>query len=283
VKRNLVFHAGCPDGFGAAWAAWRAWGDEARYIARGHEDPFDPSRFEDQLVVFADISLRNERLLALSEVAAQIVILDHHLSAHDHFHSDPGIENSLVENGHVAHFDLDHSGAILSWQYFHPGEAPPDLLSYVEDQDLWNWKLPQSEEVNAAIGSYDRDFGVWSELAARTHSDLAREGAPIVRANQIEVRRVLTHSHPVALETERIEAVNAVANRASIGHELAKRCRFGKAWGLVYRMSGSHVDCSIYSTGDLDVSAVATRYGGGGHRNASGFSIPLNEWVKNFA
>ena len=70
MKRNLVFHAGCPDGFGAAWAAWQSWGDVARYIARGHEDPFDASRFEGELVVFADISLRNAMLLELSEIAA---------------------------------------------------------------------------------------------------------------------------------------------------------------------------------------------------------------------
>jgi nanoRNase/pAp phosphatase (c-di-AMP/oligoRNAs hydrolase) len=283
VKRNLVFHAGCPDGFGAAWSAWRAWGDDARYIARGHEDPFDAGRFEDELVVFADISLKNPMLLELSEVAAQIVILDHHMSARNHYHSDPGVENSLTENGHTAHFDLDHSGAVLSWQHFHPDEPTPELLLYVEDQDLWNWKLPRSEEVNATIGSYDREFGVWSELAARTSEDLAHEGAPIVRANQMEVQRALAHAHPVALGNERIEAVNAVANRASIGHELAKRQKFGKPWGLVYRASGTQIDCSIYSTGDLDISAVATRYGGGGHRNASGFSVSLDDWVANFA
>ena len=78
------------------------------------------------------------------EVAAQIVILDHHLTAHDHYHSDPSVGNAMAENGHVAHFDLDHSGAMLSWQYFHPDEPAPELLRYVEDQDLWNWKLPQS-------------------------------------------------------------------------------------------------------------------------------------------
>ena len=55
MKRNLVFHAGCPDGFGAAWSARRAWGDNARYIPRSHDDDFDPERFEDELVVFADI------------------------------------------------------------------------------------------------------------------------------------------------------------------------------------------------------------------------------------
>ena len=94
----------------------------------------------------------------LAEVAAQVVVLDHHLTAQDHFQSDPGVENAMLERGHVVHFDSSHSGAVLSWNHFHPGEPPPDLLLYVEDQDLWNWKLPRSEEVNAAIGSYPREF-----------------------------------------------------------------------------------------------------------------------------
>jgi oligoribonuclease NrnB/cAMP/cGMP phosphodiesterase (DHH superfamily) len=283
VQRNLVFHAGCPDGFGAAWAAWRAWGDDARYIARGHDDAFDPQRFDGQIVVFADISLRNPVLLEVAKVSAQLVVLDHHLTARDHFASDPAVENAMAAQGHSVHFDLNHSGAVLSWNYFHPGEPPPDLLRYVEDQDLWNWKLPQSHEVNAAIGSYNREFGIWSELAERTSEELALEGAPIVRANQIEVKRALKQAHPVAIGNERIEAVNALHQRAATGHELAKRKRFGKEWGLVYRMSGAMVDCSIYSVGDLDVSAVATRLGGGGHRNAAGFSVSLADWLAHFA
>jgi len=283
VKKNLVFHAGCPDGFGAAWAAWRVWGDDARYIPRGHEDPFDPNRFDGALVVFADISVRNESLLAVAEVAAQVVVLDHHLTAQNHFMSDPGVENAMVEQGHVVHFDSNHSGAVLSWNHFHPGEPPPDLLRYVEDQDLWNWKLPRSEEVNAAIGSYPREFDIWSQLVERPIEGLVEEGTPIVRANQLEVERALKNAHPVAIGSERIEAVNALHQRAAIGHGLAKRARFGKAWGLVYRVSGTQVDCSIYSTGALDASAVATRFGGGGHRNASGFSVSLAYWLKHFA
>ena len=121
----------------------------------------------------------------------------------------------------------DH--AVLSWNHFHPGEPPPDLLLYVEDQDLWNWKLPRSEEVNAAIGSYPREFDVWSRLAARPIEELAEEGAPIVRANQVEVENALKNAHPVHIGDERIEAVNALHQRSAIGHELAKRARFGNA------------------------------------------------------
>jgi hypothetical protein len=185
--------------------------------------------------------------------------------------------------GHHVCFDLDHSGAVLSWLYFHPDTPTPDLLRYVEDQDLWNWALPGSKEINAAIGSYGREFDIWNRLAERPIEELVPEGAPIVRANEIEVQRALRHAHPVAIGTERIEAVNALHQRAAIGHELAKRCRFGKKWGLVYRVSGAQVDCSIYSTGDLDVSAVAASLGGGGHLNASGFSVPLADWLREFA
>jgi oligoribonuclease NrnB/cAMP/cGMP phosphodiesterase (DHH superfamily) len=283
MQRNLIFHGGCPDGFGAAWSARRAWGSDAHYLPRSHDDDFEPERFRDQLVVIADISLPNDLLRELGELAAELSLLDHHLTARDHFLSDPGVENALTARGHQVLFDLGHSGAILAWQYFHPDEDPPDLLRYVEDQDLWNWSLPRSDEVNAAIGSYPRSFECWDELAARPIQSLADEGRPIVRANRIEVERAVKHAHPVAIGNERIAAVNARQPRAAIGHELANRAQYGKAWGIVYRTVGTRVDCTIYSLDDLDASAIATRFGGGGHRNAAGFSVSLEQWLRDFA
>jgi hypothetical protein len=282
MNQNLIFHAGCPDGFGAAWSARRAWGNDARYIPRSHDDDFDPERFEDELVVFADISLPNQLLRRLGEVAGEVLILDHHLTARDHFASDPSVENALTARGHRVHFDLERSGAMLAWNHFHPGESAPDLLRYVQDQDLWNWELPESEEVNAAIGSYPRRFGDWDELAARPIESLAEEGRPIVRADRIEVERAVALAHPVAIGKLRIEAVNARHPRAAIGHELAKRAKYGQPWGIVYRLTNSRVDCSIYSLGDCDASAIATQFGGGGHLNASGFSVSLRSWLEDF-
>ncbi len=282
MNRNLIFHGGCPDGFGAAWSARRAWGDAARYIARSHDDVFDPERFEDELVVFADISLPNSLLRRLGEVAGEVVILDHHLTARDEFASDPSLENALTARGHRVHFDLKRSGAMLAWNHFHPDTPAPDLLCYVQDQDLWNWELPESEEVNAAIGSYPRRYDDWDELAARSPKSLAEEGRPIVRANRIEVEHAVALAHPVVIGNLRIEAVNARHPRAAIGHELAKRAKYGKPWGIVYRMTGARVDCSIYSLGECDASAIATQFGGGGHRNASGFSVSLRSWLEDF-
>ena len=33
MKKLCFYHAGCPDGFGAAWAVRQAWGEDAWYVA----------------------------------------------------------------------------------------------------------------------------------------------------------------------------------------------------------------------------------------------------------
>ncbi len=280
MGKVCYFHAGCPDGFGAAWSVWRGWGEGGRYVPRGHDDDFHAEAHEGDLVVFTDIAPSIASAIELGEFAEKLVVLDHHVTARDNFARDPDLVPSLERRGHEIRFDLGHSGAELAWQHFHPTEPVPELLAYVEDQDLWSWKLPESEAVNAAIGSYPRDFPTWDELARRSWKELAAEGAPILRERRIEVETSLRFAHPVRVAGLELEAVNALHHRSHIGHELAKRAAFDRPIGLVYRMSGRRVDVSIYSIGDVDVSWIAEKHGGGGHRNASGFSVTLAEWKR---
>lgn len=282
MKKVCFYHAGCPDGFGAAWSVRGAWGEDAHYVARGHEDRADPVQWQDAFIAFVDIAPARDELSKLAESAAQVVVVDHHVTARDRLISDPGFVNEIEAGGHVLHFDMNHSGSVLAWHFFRPEDPLPDLLRYVEDQDLWNWSLPESEAVNAAIASYPREWETWTRLAAEPIERLIEQGQPILRANRMEVERRLDHARPVAIGTQRIEAVNASTNRAQIGHELAKRAKFGKPWGLVYRVEGAEVYATLYSIGDFDVSKVAVGYGGGGHRNAAGFHVSLEGWLEDF-
>jgi len=282
MRRVCFYHAGCPDGFGAAWAVRHAWGDAGEFRPRGHDDGLDAEELAGDQVVFVDIAPPNAALEALLRTAAQVVVLDHHVSSLERYRAEPQLAREAESGGHRVVFDLSHSGAVLAWLHFLPEREVPELLRYVEDQDLWSWKLPRSEEVNAALGSYPRDFDTWDALAARPSQELAREGEPIVRATRTEVERSLHHAHPVAIGARRVEAVNATHARSAVGHELAKRAVFGEPWGLVYRVRGGRVDASLYSIGDLDVSKTARELGGGGHRNAAGFSIPLPVWLRDF-
>jgi hypothetical protein len=282
VKRVCFYHAGCPDGFGAAWAAHEAWGDDARYVARRHEHTIEPDEYRDAWVAYVDIAPGNEELLALGQVAAQVTVLDHHVTARERYHGAPEVVNQIEELGHEIVYDMEHSGAVLSWLYFSEGAPVPDLLRYVEDQDLWNWQLLDSEEVNAAIATRPQRFEAWDELAARPIEELAEEGRPIVRAKRMEVQRLVPSAHPLLVGGNLVDAVNATNHRSAIGHELAEKKTYGVEWGCVYRMAGDVVHATLYSIGDVDVGRVAASYGGGGHRNAAGFSVALSDWLSDF-
>jgi oligoribonuclease NrnB/cAMP/cGMP phosphodiesterase (DHH superfamily) len=282
VRRVCFYHAGCPDGFGAAWAVWKAWGEAGEYRARGHDDAVRAQELVGDLVVFADNAPGNGALRELGERAGQVIVLDHHVTALERFRSEPDLADALASRGHLVRFDLQRSGAVLAWQHFHPGRELPPLLAYVQDQDLWRWELPDSDAVNAAIYSFPRRFEAWSALAETPLAQLVAEGRSIARAQRVEVERSLQGAHAVTIGGLRLEAVNAPFHRALIGHELALRAAHGTPAGAVYRITGRRVDCSLYSTGEFDVASIAARYGGGGHRNAAGFHVPLQDWLDRF-
>ena len=154
MKQLCIYHAGCPDGFGAAWATRRAWESQGEFIARGHDDRLDPRIAEGALVAFVDIAPSTAELEALADAAAHVIILDHHVTNQERILADSELMEALRDRGHEIHFDMKRSGAMMAWDHFMPNEEAPPLLQYVQDQDLWNWQLPESQAVNSAIGSY---------------------------------------------------------------------------------------------------------------------------------
>ena len=282
MRHVFFYHAGCPDGFGAVWSAWRAWGSDAQYVPRRHEHRVRPEEYAGDSVFFLDIAPDNDELAELARAADRVTVLDHHVTARDRYQSDLSLVNAMEDLGNDIVYDMTRSGAVLAWRYFAEGAPVPDLLRYVEDQDLWNWALTDSEAVNAAIAAYPHSFEAWSELAARPIAELAREGEPLVRSNRMEVERILQSAHRLFVAEQPVEAVNATHGRSAVGHALASRRAFGREWGCVYRVSGDMVYATLYSIGDLDVATIAASLGGGGHRNAAGFSVPLAEWTADF-
>ena len=67
---------------------------------------------------------------------------------------------------------------------------------------------------------------------------------------------------------------------SDVGNTLAA---LSGTFGLMYRPGEKGVlECSLRSKGDFDVSAMAKRFGGGGHKNAAGFYLDNESDLSEF-
>lgn len=286
-----IYHANCADGFTAAWAVREALGDEVEYIPCGYGDTAPDVSGADVIVV--DFSFKRDCIDFMAGHARSVLILDHHKTAeaelshllepaqdHPAFnYADllARIEDEPVENV-FAVFDMRRSGAQLAWDFFHEG-ARPTLIDYVGDRDLWRFDLFESRQINAVIASHEMSWETWHDLAARLQADpdfgrVAEEGYAILRAHDKLVRSVIASSKRRMVIGG--HDVPVAAAPYALASDTAGTMAEGEPFAATYVDGPKGRAFSLRSRGDgLDVSEIAKRYGGGGHRGAAGFLMPL--------
>lgn len=287
----VIYHAGCWDGFCAAWVAKRALGAVEPFAAHYATPPPD---VRGRVVYMLDFCYPRPVMRRILSDARWLVVLDHHKTAEaelsgivDEFIQRPDlIPSNLEANPHgqelpCVWFDMGKSGGRLAWEYFNRqhGPAPADitiptapwLVDYTEDRDLWRHALPESESINAALRSYPLDFDLWDEF----HSNVGqremfkREGSAIRRAERAMVETHVRHAREVEMDGHSVLVVNATVLFSEIAGALAN----GRPFGACYfdRFDGKR-QWSLRSDADgIDVSQIAKARGGGGHAHAAGF------------
>jgi oligoribonuclease NrnB/cAMP/cGMP phosphodiesterase (DHH superfamily) len=259
-----IYHGNCADGFGAAWAVRKALGDIEFYAGKYQEPPPDVTGKD---VVLVDFSYKRPVLLEIAEKANSVLILDHHKTAAE----DLGDLPTNV----TTKFDMNRSGAMLAWEHFFPTEQPPALLLHIQDRDLWRFALENTRQIQANVFSYPYDFQVWDTLMATAPDILAAEGDAIERKHFKDIRELLgVTSREMIIGGYRVPAANLPYTMSSdAGHELAK----GKPFAACYMDTQKGRVFSLRSNDDgVDVSEIAKQYGGGGHRNAAGFTVSFD-------
>ncbi len=253
----VLYHADCPDGFGAAWAVWTRCPD-ARFVTARHGQP-PPDGLEGKRVVILDFSYARPIIKQLASMTSALAILDHHVTAQQALGDLP-----------YTHYEQDKSGAVLAWEWAHRRPAPW-LLQYVQDKDLHRWQLQDSREINAAIESYPFDFAVWSGLQKDC---LIAEGRAILRAHEQLIDKLLRTAMLVCFEGATVPAVCSPILRSELGERLASGHPFCLVW---YERDGRRYVSLRSREGGTDVSLIAQAHGGGGHRHAASFSMPIVE------
>ncbi len=261
----VIYHAECRDGFGSAYAAWKKFGDNASYLPLRNQVDL-PVEIKDKEIYVLDYSFNRDKYEELLSTNKSILVIDHHQSAKD-------IVTAYPDNI----FDMEHSGAVLSWKYFHPDTHVPSLLEYVEDHDIWKFALPQNREFCAALGEYAVTFESWDSLIKKLEDEnflksFIKTGVNISHFEDRLVNELMQYKERVLFEGHEVWALNVSRRyRSILGHKLAKLNKEtgGAPLGIVYYHNQGSVSISLRSEDDIDVSEIAIKHGGGGHKHAS--------------
>lgn len=270
TSKNIVviYHGECADGFGAAWAAWKKFDDNADYFGAHHGDSISDGLTDKEIYVL-DFSFPVEIMRKMVENNKKIIVIDHHKSAEE-----------SVKMAHEYVYEMDRSGAVLAWQYFFPELATPWLLRYISDRDIWKLELPDTFAMGLMLDTFDKNFEIWSKLAEELENDDTRhkyiKQGKLIQKYQHQVMEdiIISNKETVFFEGYETYAVNAPHFFASqIGHILYEE---KPPLAIVWSWSKGGISVSLRSDGSVDVSEIAKKYGGGGHKAAAGFRFNSN-------
>lgn len=271
----ILYHDKCPDGFGAAYAAWKKFGASADYIPVKHGSPA-PEKMEGRALYLVDFCYPKEIMDHLASVAASVTVLDHHEGVRNIATTFPGI------------FDPDRSGATIAWGYFHPHSPTPRLLSHLEDGDLYRYKLPETRDIFSYLSIFPYNFEKWDVLALSLENAESREQVLAKAKSYTEYFVGLAHLSIAGAKIVQFEGYECyfanshplMSMKSYVGNELTK---LKPPFALVVTAHPDGFGVSIRGDGNVDVSKIAEKYGGTGHPASSGFFIPLGTpvpWVE---
>lgn len=270
----VIYHGDCLDGFCAAWIAWRELGDRAEYIPAYYGQPAPDVRGKD--VYMLDFAYDYETTTQMLEASKSMVVLDHHKTAEaelSRIKLEPDGRRFIL-------FDMERSGAGLARDYFAAG-LNSWLVDYTQDRDLWRFALPQSKEVNAYIGTLKQTFATYEDAHnTLTTADAARLGVGANAYREMYVEKMCKHARRLRFAGyDDIPVVNApYIGISELVGALAETALFAVGW---FQRGDGKIAFGLRSRGDFDVSEVARRFGGGGHKGAAGFTVdPDPEFVQ---
>lgn len=263
-----LYHKNCLDGYGSALAAYLKFNHQAEYIPVQHQEPV-PNLSPNTTLYLLDFCYPRSIMGKLKN-NHQVIVLDHHKTAKEDLQGFLGLKDSV--------FDLHKSGAVISWEYFHPQTKIPLLLRLIQDRDIWQWQYPETAPVTAALMTLGyNDFSLWLPYIEdeKKINKLVELGEIIAKANAhtVKIQAAMSYLGRLPGKKELIPMVNTPHLIGETCHALLKEERYQK-YQLVaaWYTKGSKVCYSLRSRPEFDCSSVALSYGGGGHPQASGFS-----------
>lgn len=281
----VMFHYPCQDGLTSAWIVSNYHKENNQQLVLypiSHGNSIDLTMFVGKRVIICDYSPHPDVLEQLEQITQSIQILDHHITA-----------QKALENKSYAIFDMERSGAGITWDYFYPKLPMPKFIQMVQDRDLWKWLVSGSKEFTAGFSTmcstvdpmnFDALFELFNQMY--TNSDKIQfylDLGKIISTLTENKARTIGNDH---IGTVTAFIFNGTAYRTCVvncSYDIAsetgayissfEQIDFAVLWR--YHNPSKEFYISLRSSGNIDVSSIAKSFGGGGHKNAAGFSTKL--------
>lgn len=298
-QRIFIYHGNCFDGFTAAWVFNKYFKPGINDAPVEYHPAFygqDPPDCKGKEVWLVDFSYpRDVMIEKIIKPSTRTIIMDHHKTAEaalDGILDELRDKHRLQRDGDRVIFDMFRCGSGILHDELETeagkkaGVHRPKvygrslwLVDYIEDRDLWTHKLPDSELVSAYVAATKMTFANWDAIEAIGRVNVVEGGRSIKRyidlfgekvRQQVKFETIVGHSVPT-INTPYMncsEHVNGLLEE----HPDAK---FAVGY---FRRGDGRWQFSLRSRGENDVSEIAKLFGGGGHRNAAGFDVPVLPW-----
>lgn len=176
--------------------------------------------------------------------------------------------------------DDSRAACILVWQYFHQDTPPPRVLLLVEDLDIWKFELPNTLEFDFGMRTtdtrpYDKNIQMWYSMLKDEHGvidDFIGIGKQIAEYLDIIYKLGCEDlCYDTEIDGKQVLCANTRGFN-SLFFQPAVKDHHDACLLFAWIGSIGIWRCSIYQLKpDVDVSAIAKKFGGGGHKGASGF------------
>lgn len=295
MKAIVIYHSADFDGIfsGLVCNFFLKRGDcDVTLVGWNHGDPTPILDYEGADVIYI-VDLAIDALMSRPELKDKIVWIDHHISSINKY--DNGAQG-YFDNSSVSFAGLRIDGVAacrLCWQYFlnnstYPCKqdyvdrkvSEPILITLVGEYDVWDKRDYRAELVQLGLGILD--FKALSTIVYYEFEDGPSDRflESCIHTGNIIAQYVdkknadhATHNaHVVKFEGLNFMCLNGRGNSLSF-KSVASPIYDGL---MMWFYNGKICKVSLYGNGkDIDLSKIALKYGGGGHRNACGFEIEL--------
>ena len=211
----------------------------------------------------------------------QIIVIDHH--------------KTWIESGYASFFpgksEIGKAGCELAWEYFFPTEPMPRFIKLLgrydvwdkSDQTLWNEVILPFQYGMRLSSTHPKKRGdaIWDVLFYNSNpednnvDDIIRNGKICLQYQDKINRSIMNdYSFDATFSGYRALCVNANIRNSQLFESKWDSSKYDIMLAYTHK-KGADFSVSIYTTPEtgIDVSDIAKKYGGGGHKNASGLLL----------